>query len=335
MTNWRHMRESSEELPDIFEGLIWHQVLVLLSVLQESEYTKREHIEKRYNAQASHFKETLDFMVSLRAVKESEGHVVALALLPSDKDVEVRSWVSQRLFGFQNRYRTQANDYLRTFCIAGGEPTSRPSPLSRHYQSHVRNFLMEMGVVVHDAHSDCYLIAPEHLTLYILAQDMAKTQTPERLGAVNRAKESLGLSAEKEIVLYERERVGRTFAGCVEHVALLNAAAGYDVRSVTIDEGGAVLPRYIEVKAVPSSSLQFHWTRNEVLTAKVFTDWYYLYLLPVKANGRFAIDELEIVPHPHSTVLYTPDAWAVEPDVIRCCLRQERMHNPGVPVDVD
>ena len=328
------MKESSAKRPDIFEGLEWRQVLVLLSVLHESEYTKREHIEKRYNAQASHFKETLDFMVSLRAVKESEGHVVASGLLPSDNDVEARFWVSERLFGFQNRYRTQANHYLRTFRIAGGEPTSRPSPLSRHYQSHVRNFLMEMGVVLHDARSDCYLISPEHLALYILAQDTARNQTPERFGAVNRAKESLGLSAEKEIVLYERDRVGLTFAGRVEHVALQNVAAGYDVRSVTIDEGGAVLPRYIEVKAVSGSSLQFHWTRNEVLTAKVFADWYYLYLLPVTANGRFAIDKMEIVPHPHSTVLHTPNTWAVEPDVLRCSLLQERMQNPGAQVDV-
>ena len=109
----------------------------------------------------------------------------------------------------------------------------------------------------------------------------------------------------------------------VQHVALLNAAAGYDVRSVTVTDNGMTKPRYIEVKAVSSSSLQFHWTRNEVVTAKLLAQWYYLYLLPVKAGRGFAMNQLEVIPDPHTAVLQASDAWAVEPDVLRCC-RQER-----------
>ena len=192
---------------------------------------------------------------------------------------------------------------------------------------------MELGVVRHEAHRDCYNIAPEYLSLYVFAQDSANKQTPLMVGVINRARETLGLAAEKAIVSYERDRVGKTLENRVEHVALRNAAAGYDIRSVTVNENGAVVPRYIEVKAVSSSSLQFYWTRNEVLTAKHLADWYYLYLLPVKNNGSFAIDELEIITIPHYTVLHEPDIWEVEPDVLRCCLRQKRIRNPGVSTD--
>jgi len=329
------MKESSARRTDAFEGLKWRHVLVLLSVLRESDYTQKGHIKKRYNARASRFTETLAFMTCLRAVKEKGGHLQASDILRADDEDEARFWLAERLFCFRNRYRTQIFRYLRRFCVEDGEPTFRPSPASRHRESHVRNFLMEIGVVHYDTSRDCYLIAPEHLALYAVSQDNANKQTPAIVRTANRAKESLGLAAEKVVVSYEQDRVGRGFADRVEHVALWNAAAGYDVRSVTIDENGVVVPRYIEVKAVSASSLQFYWTRNEVLTAKLLSEWYYLYLLPAKTNGRFAINELKMIAHPHSAVLHAPNAWTVEPNVLRCYLRQEGMRDPGVSSDDD
>lgn len=127
---------------------------------------------------------------------------------------------------------------------------------------------------------------------------------------------------------YERKRVGSKFSDRVVHVANLNAAAGYDVRSVTIDENDMAKPRYIEVKAVSGSSLQFHWTHNEVLTAKFLAQWYYLYLLPVKTGNRFELNQLKVVRDPYTTILHGSDVWAVEPDVLRCCLRSYR---PQIP----
>ena len=192
---------------------------------------------------------------------------------------------------------------------------------------------MEMGIVCHDTDRDCYRIAPQHLDLYVVAQDSVSKRAPATVAAVQRGRETLGTAAEEAIVSYERKRVGSMFADRVEHVALLNAAAGYDVRSVTVNENGMAEPRYIEVKAVSGSSLQFHWTRNEVVTAKLLAQWYYLYLLPVKAGCRFAMNQLDVIPNPYAAVLHASDTWAVEPDVLRCCLRQERTHNPGASAD--
>jgi len=305
----------------------------MLSVLRECDYTKTEHIRRQYIQQASHFQETLAFMVSLRAVGQRQGHVRPASMLRASSEANGRSWLAERLFGTRNRYRTRIFHYLRKFHIGDGEPLYRPSPTLRQQQSHVRNFLMEMGIVGHDTDSDCYRIAPQHLDLYVLAQDSASKRAPATVAGAQVDREALGTAAEEEVVSHERKRVGRVYSDRVKHVALLNAAAGYDVRSVTINENGLAKPRYIEVKAVSGSSLQFYWTRNEVVTAKLLAQWYYLYLLPVKAGRRFATSQLEVIQDPYAAVLHASDAWAVEHDVLRCCLRKKRTESFGVSAD--
>ncbi len=327
------MNDSSATRTDPFDGLEWGHVLAMLSVVRECDYTKMEYIRKQYAQHASHFQETLAFMVCLRAVREEAGHVRPSDMLHASSEGDARYSLSQRLFATRNRYRTQILHYLRKFHIADGEPLYRPSSTSRHQQSQVRNFLMEMGIVCHDTDHDCYRIAPQHLGLYVVARDSVNKRAPATVAAVQHGRETLGTAAEEAIVCYERKRVGSMFSDRVEHVAVLNAAAGYDVRSVTVNENGTVKPRYIEVKAVSGSSLQFHWTRNEVVTAKFLAQWYYLYLLPVKAGRGFVMNELEVIPDPHAAVLHASDAWAVEPDVLLCCRRQERTHNPGISAD--
>lgn len=329
------MNDSSSIPNDQFEGLEWRHALAFQSVLRECDYTKSEYIKKKYAQHASNFSETLAFLDCLRAVREEEGHIRQSEMWRHDGESGLRSWLVHRLFHTSNRYRTQIFEYLRKFPIVDGEPLYRPSFESRHCESNVRNFLMELGIVRHDKNRDCYRIAPEHLDLYVLAQDSLEKLAPETVATVQRSREALGTTAEEAIVSYERRRVGANLADHVVHVALTNAGAGYDVRSVTVNNIGKVQPRYIEVKAVSGSSLRFHWTRNELTTSKLLTQWYYLYLLPVMADGRLAIGQLEVIRDPYTAVIRQSDVWAVEPDVLRCCLRQERISNPGVQSNGD
>lgn len=142
------MNDSSATPTDPFDGLEWRHVFVMLSVLRECDYTKTEYIRKQYAQRASNFQETFAFMVCLRAGGEQKEYVRTLGMLRASSEDDARSWFSQRLFATRNRYRTQILRYLRKFHIADGEPMYRPSPTSKHQQSHVRNFLMEMGIVV-------------------------------------------------------------------------------------------------------------------------------------------------------------------------------------------
>ncbi len=321
MKNWGHMNESLTGKKDTFEGLEWRNVLVLLSVLRESNYTRKDHIKRRYSSYASHFRETLAFAASLGAIREEDGHVRALKLFRTSDEARIHAWFIVRIFKRQSRYRTRIFRYLRLFDIADGRPKFSPPPESRHKDSHVRNFLMELGIVSYDSKNDTYQILLEYFDPYALAHDSANMQKPEALTSANRSRESLGLAAEKTAVLFEQGRLGSKFADRVKHVAIQNASAGYDIRSVTIDESDAIIPRYIEVKAVSISSFQFHWTRNEVRMAKQLAEWYYLYLIPVKSDGHFIIDEIKMISNPHSAVLQTPYTWVVEADVLLCCLR--------------
>jgi hypothetical protein len=54
--------------------------------------------------------------------------------------------------------------------------------------------------------------------------------------------------------------------------------------------------------------------------AEVFGAWYYLYLVPVVADGRIAADAVRIVQDPHVAVLGSGSNWIVETGVVQCRL---------------
>ncbi len=317
------MRESLTNKFDAFQGLEWHNVLELLEVLQGNKYNKKDYIKQRYSSQASNFSETLAFAVSLGAIQEENGRVRSLKIFQSSNEAKIHDWFIKRILKRRSRYRTRIFQYLRLFCITDGQPTYCPPSVSRHKDSHVRNVLMELGIVSYDEKHDSYQISNQYFDHYALACDSAKIKKPETLRASIRSRELIGLAAEKAVMLFEQSRLGSNFANRVKHVALQNSSAGYDIRSVTIEDGGVIIPRYIEVKAVSFSSFQFHWTRNEVHVARQLADWYFLYLIPVKGHSRFISREIKIIANPHSVVLRTPGTWLVEPDVLLCCLREE------------
>ena len=181
---------------------------------------------------------------------------------------------------------------------------------------------MELGIIKYDNFFDYYQITAEHINLFTLAKENSSPQTnPKILIDLQRDKEIIGESAEKFILEYEKNRVGIQYKDIIEHVALHNASAGYDLKSITVKQNGKVEPRYIEVKAVPAYSFKFYWTSNEVRTAKYLNKWYYLYLLPVNPGGLFALDRLKIIRNPYDKVLNEKSDWIVEPDVLKCRLK--------------
>ncbi len=114
--------------------------------------------------------------------------------------------------------------------------------------------------------------------------------------------------------------MGPEFASKVNHTALKNAGAGYDIESVSVTASEEVTPRYIEVKAVSSGKPRFYWTSNEVSVAEALGSWYYLYLLPVGKKGAFSLEDLRIIQDPHSKVLGSASEWVTESDIVKCTL---------------
>ncbi len=319
------MRDFSLEDDDRFRGLRWSQIRELVSVLQGAQLRDLGHIKRLYLEQAENFEETHAFLTEVAGSKTAGVGTIEIEV-PSDIDEDwVRRWIVDSLLGSDNSYRRALYSYLQAYSIEGGAPRHRPRRPYRHYESNVRNFLIDLGVIAHSVDGDFYFVRDSQLDLYLAAQDWAGArQTPARRALVQAERESFGTAAESTIVNYERSRLGEMYQDSVQHVALVNAAAGYDVRSLTLERGRAA-PRLIEVKAVERRSLRFFWTRNEIEASRRYGDWYYLYLLPVSRDGRFVLEELAIIPTPTTAVLGSSANWEVEADGVQC----RKRHQPG------
>ena len=314
------MTGSSPARSDAFDGLLWGSVWSLVCLLREAQYTRVERIEALHSQRAVGFQGALRFLLDLRAVRLANNHLQLAPALESLAEADARRWIVEQMLRRGGDYRSGVLLYLRQFTIAEGEPTFSPPEASRHLDSDVRNLLMGMGIVLRDDRRDCYTVAPEYMTLYAAAQEPPSRTPPRALLAAREARESLGLRAEQAVVESERNRLGEEFSDRVLHVALVNVAAGYDIRSLTVGDDGITLPRYIEVKAVSSSSLQFYWSRNEMAVAKHLADWYFLYLVPVTVGGRFDMRSTRVIPNPHLAVFESSGEWLTESEVVRCWL---------------
>lgn len=323
------MESSSDSKATIFAGLRLKQILVMLQILDDAKYKTREYIQRRYLEQAQNFEATLDFLTELSAI-QVRGEELTLSKLLAGKSTKkdmdnVRRLVIDLIVRCKNRYSSEAFAYLSLFKVTSeGKATYKPSDDERSEQSAVRNFMMDLEIVSFDETTQSYMITPGHSATFAAAIcGPFTTLSVERLREIKRGQEEIGFAAELEIVSFECKRIGPEYASEVEHIAERNSAAGYDVRSITIDEDGVVSPRYIEVKAVPTRTLQFFWTENEQKVAEAFSSWYYLYLLPVGKGGTFLIEDLRIIGNPHSSVLNSPDEWIIENNVTRCYLNPE------------
>jgi hypothetical protein len=194
---------------------------------------------------------------------------------------------------------------------------------------------MELGIISHDEETDQCVLSRDYVSLYASARELGHQVALALLTKSLAAKDRLGLSAEIAIIEFEKKRLGPKLTNEIDHVALRNVAAGYDIRSITVAEDRALNPRYIEVKAVSPSSMRFHWTRNEISVARILQESYYLYLLPVDGDGGFDLSGLMVIGNPCIDVLGVETAWIIEENVIRCSLkrggRSQRQPRGGTP----
>lgn len=323
MRNWKPMIASSQHPDAAFSGVKWRQVRALISIIEGATLTRKDYIKRRYEEQEPNFFETLEFLKALHVIKESNNDVVISQSELVTYAQGPIGWVVSKLAAGDGPHSSQFRSYLREFNVAHGEVIGHPAANTRHTLSHVRNFLMELGIVCHDWVLDVYKIAPEYFGLYVCIRDSEKEIPPSLCASMPGRRETLGLAAEEAVLAYERKRLGKTYEDRVLHVASKNVSAGYDIRSITLTDRGKGIPRCIEVKAVPRDTLRFFWTRNERHVAKTLADWYWLYLLPVDGRGSLLIEELVTIQNAWVNVLDNPETWEIDPDVVICHIREK------------
>jgi hypothetical protein len=314
-----------------FKGVKWQNILKLLEVLGKSKLRTRQHIKRRYKEQATKFDATVTFLLSIDVLSEEEGKLVTRGfsekLTTNTDEKETASHILDFILKQKNNYQNELFIYLRQFKVFNGEVLYKPIKIQRTRYSEVRNLLMEMGIISYDLHNDLYILASDYLILYVLAAEGAKNILPSRLRKVLENRENIGLAAEESVVVYEKKRVGPRYEVFVDHVSLRNAAAGYDIKSVTQKTEGKIIPRYIEVKAVSPLTFMFYWTSNEICVAELLGRNYYLYLLPVNKHLGFKFDELKIIQDPLSTIMNQESEWKVDENVVCCSIEPKIVGN--------
>jgi hypothetical protein len=307
--------------PGVFEDLTLRAALTLIETLERSKLRTEPHVRRLFCRFSQGFDAALTFLIRLRVVERSEGELVISSQPPEPTGTKREIWLLSRILAVRNNYRAEVFSYLRKYRVEDGDLLYHPPIELRSRESNVRNFLMELGVVHAIWNGTGYKVSPDYISLYAQAIDRQRKVSPESLVNSFAARDVLGLMVEEAVVNYERSRVGAERADRVEHVSLRNVAAGYDIQSISVTDGGAERPRYIEVKAVSAGSMGFYWTRNEIAVAKTLGNFYFLYLVPVSPKVGIDDSRMYIICNPHQAVIQTQEEWVTEADVVRCSLR--------------
>lgn len=119
-----------------------------------------------------------------------------------------------------------------------------------------------------------------------------------------------GEEAELFVVEYEKRRLSQSAKkDSVKRISVIDVSAGYDILSYE-DEASAEYDRFIEVKSF-SGNPHFYWSENEIETAKLYEDRYYIYLIDasmVKTQGY----EPTIIQNPALSIL-SSESWIMSP----------------------
>jgi hypothetical protein len=312
------MNVSLEQRTSIFENLQWKHVITLGELLQACDLLSLDYIKKRYIERGAHFMETVSFLKKLGLLKQMKGTLTIQEKFFRIYDANLHSMILDQLISSKTQYSSEVAHYMGKYTLIERNVSYRPNKQVISEESAVRNFLMEMGVIKYVHHEDSYVVSPEYLNFYFQMRDMFMYCTPARVAKDLEARNKIGLMAEKAVIAYEKERVGDILSRRVRHIALNNAAAGYDILSVAAETLTDTTPRYIEVKAVSSTSFQFYWTQNEIQMAHMLGPLYYLYLVPIEANHKIRRDLFMIIPYAYANVLGSGNKWIVKPDVLLC-----------------
>lgn len=311
----------SEIKPEQFRGLRLRNVMTLVGLLTNLDYRKLDHVRRRYEESATDFDLTVYCLSCLDLVDGADNQTLRLRA-----EVE---WLScsnpsfhKSFFEFVRKHTKTAeaiDGFFRGFRFLDGEACLVQSRHPTSGDVAIRDFLTDFGIITFFLEEQKFRLQPEFLDLFVDAVTESRFIAPEDLKAKLQRNEVLGELAEIAIIDFETKRVGQKYESDIIHVSKVNAAAGYDIRSVSLLKD-SVVPRYIEVKAVSNESFEFYWSSNEVNVASCLGSSYFLYLLPVSPQGGFLISLLRILANPVVSVLGA-DEWLTTQGTVICRLK--------------
>jgi len=321
------------------EKISLKQLQEISRILCKVKLHNKEFIANKYNKSAPYFNNTIDFMRALKLIAEKGNTIEPLksykAFLKeyeeSNFNIEtLRKYIIGAFVLKINVLSKYVKDYLSNFVLVEGKYIFRASTSQRIKYSGIRNILLELELIRKDE-QDAYYISEEYSSI-INKRRGNRRLSQDAFEDIMRMKAQLGRKAELEIIKYEIDKLEAFpyLIEQIEHTSTLDVKAGYDIKSYKnkLSKDNKPLPMYIEVKAVSSLSYEFYWTNNEIETAKILGEDYYLYLLPVRKGNIFDIGKMLIVRNPYKCVYQNRLQWECFPEIISCSLKKPIPYGP-------
>ena len=289
---------------ELFENIEFKNLKKLYQIL-EKDFKHLDSARLQYSRHSAYLQETLNFLVDINLILITDNHVNILDQTDTSIDSKIFNKIANNL-----EYALVLKEYLDNFININSIYKFRPDALYNNLTSDLRNFLISSNKITYE-NEEYSIIDNELLDLF-----KNKEFSPEQLQKVLENKNKIGLEAEKLVVKYETQKI-KSFNQNLEidHVALRDVSAGYDIKSYEID-GSNYKEIFIEVKAVSKSNYKFHLSVQENQTANKFLDRYYLYLLPVDHSNseKFDYDKLLRINNVNKSILQNQKDWIIEED---------------------
>lgn len=283
---------------EAFEKVSYPNLLALYSLAKEG-FENLSDIKLNYSRFNNDILENLNFLIEIKIFNLKNEKIFLEKDEGDFKRLLIHSIVKQ------NSLFLTIKGYLKNYTLDDTNKYSfEPSNEYNLNTSDLRNFLISANFIKNE--NNKYYIIDQ----YILKSFENKKISPLELKQILEDKEKIGMAAEQVVFQNEVEKVKKININLkVDHVALRDVSAGYDILSYNINKEKI----FIEVKAVSSSNYKFYLSSNELNASKIYNDNYYLYLLPRDLSDpqKFNYKQIKIINNIHQNIFNNND-WVIE-----------------------
>ncbi len=311
-----------------FINISVQKIITMMELLTSSSIIELDYIKSKYQNRASHFVDILYFLKTLNLVSVQKNKVTLQLQYRAylndfeekmNKEEILKDIIIDVLVKRKNNFSDLLNDFLSNFQLINEKYEFKPDNYQRLKYSGIRNLLIDLNFLIFNTAEEKYLISNAYTNTFEKIIQSHTISMPDFITNMQ-DKAQLGKNAEIRVIKYEKEHLSKlpSLVNKIEHTAIKNVMAGYDVKSFErkLDKFGNPVPRYIEVKAVSRHDYKFDWTKNEIEKAKLFNENYYLYLLPVIHKDDFDFKRLKVIKNPYLDVYIKGDKWLKSEEIV-------------------
>ena len=296
---------------DPFEKVTSESVYSLINSI--NNYIRYSSAVTEYKNYYEGFEEVERFVINLGLVSIiGDDAKISDNLLEFSGELKDKKAFKRELAHFLLRGKTQysniANEFISRFDRKGDDYIYRPSNKSRLLYSGARNILFELGLLIL-LDNNTYSLDIEAI-LHECEYNGHRKFSPASLSKLLQIQLELGEQAEKLVLEFEISRLSKypDLIKKIKQISNTDVSAGFDILSWEWSEiKQSAVPRYIEVKSVSITTMQFYWSRNEIEMSKKYKERYFLYLVP-RINGKHNINKIHIIGDPYSDI-FRNDRW--------------------------